>query len=115
VKILNSTKNTTLAENCTEANTFMARFLGLMGKKYLSPNYALILAPCNSVHMFFMRFALDVVFIDKDNMVIYLAENLKPWRLSRIIPLAYAVIEVPTGTIKNSKVSVGDTLKMICP
>ncbi len=113
MKINNKTKNTLLVKNCWCANSFLKRFLGLMGKHHLEDSSGLILVPCNSIHTYFMRFSIDVIFVNKNNKVIYLLENFKPWKLSKIIKNSASVIELKGGTIKESLTSVGDTLEII--
>ena len=108
--IKNISKGTVLSDSCKRADSFFVRFVGLMGKKELEPGSGLILTPCNSIHMFFMRFPIDAVFIDSNNKVVYLMENLEPWRISPVIRKAHSVIELLPGTISSSGTELGDTL-----
>jgi uncharacterized membrane protein (UPF0127 family) len=57
-----------------------------------------------------MRFPIDVVFLNIDHQVIHMKENLKPWRFVNIVKKAYAVVEMPEGTIANKSISIGDLL-----
>ena len=110
--IKNLSKDTVISSNCGTANTFIRRFLGLMGKAGLSHGQGLIITPCNSIHMFFMKFPIDAIFIDKNNKVLLVLENFKPWHISRIVFNAYSVIELPTGTIKATNTSINDILQL---
>lgn len=110
MKIVNRTKNTILAEDCKAADTFWSRFLGLMGKQGLPAGGGLLITPCNSIHMFFMKIPLDILFIDKKNCVVHLMENIRPWRVSPIIRNACSTIELPAGAIRESRTEVGDAL-----
>lgn len=110
MRITNTTKETILADNCKIADTFFTRFMGLMGKDGLSKRSGLLITPCNSIHMFFMKFPLDVVFIDTNYKVVHLEENIVPWRVSKIIWESASVIELPIGTIKESRTEIGDIL-----
>lgn len=110
MKIINLTQNTILAKNCKVADRFFLRFKGLMGEKNLPQGSGLLITPCSSIHMFFMRFPLDVVFIDKDNRAVYLIEGIRPWRLSPVVWKACSAIELPAGTIKASYTTIGDRL-----
>ena len=83
-----------------------------MLKKHISKDEALLIYPCNSIHMFFMRFSIDVLFVDKNNEIIYLLENFIPWKISRIIWKSYYVIELPCGTIKKTNTNIGDIIKI---
>jgi len=99
-----------LAENASLAQTTLARMKGLLGKKELLRGEALILKPCNSIHMFFMRFSIDVVFVDKNNKVIRAISTIKPFQISNIYWRSVLAIELPAGTIQSSPTSPGDTL-----
>ena len=113
MKILNTSKNTVIAGNCTLADTFFSRFKGLMGVDSLRPGSGLLIVPCNSIHMFFMKFPLDIIFLDKNNCVVSLIEGIKPWQVSKIIRKAHSVLELPTGSIKASVTQAGDVLELI--
>lgn len=111
--VKNETKGTILAQNISVANNFIKRFSGLMFKENLPPGTGLLIDPCNSIHMFFMRFPLDVVFIDEDQNVVHLIENILPWKCSKIIWKSHSVLELPIGTIRNTFTKIGDKLKLI--
>ena len=70
IKILNLTRNTTLAENTVIADSFLAASRSLLGKDGLTCREGLILKPCDSIHTFFMRFVIDAAFVDKNSRVI---------------------------------------------
>lgn len=92
------------------ANNPLSRMKGLLGKKELPEGQGLLIEPCNSVHMVFMRFALDVVYIDKQDTVVKAVENLKPNRFSAGGRKAHAALELPTGTIAAAEIAAGDRL-----
>ena len=94
------------------ADGIWSRFMGLMFRAALPEGHGLALRPCNSIHMFFMRFPLDVLFVDGDGRVVRLYENLRPWRMTRLVPKAKACLELPTGTIAKAGVQVGDLLAL---
>ena len=110
MRIINKTKNTVLAENVVVADTPFSRVRGLLGKRELKPGEALIIKPCNSIHTFFMRFPIDVLFLNKDNRVIDVILSLKPFRLTAIYFNAAFVVELPVGTIQSTSTHKGDTL-----
>ncbi|ORU01108.1 hypothetical protein D081_0556 [Anaerovibrio sp. JC8] len=83
------------------ADNFLKRFLGLMGRFRLEPNTGLLLTPCNSIHMMFMRFPIDVIFYDKNYKVVKVATELKPWTGICIAPGASGAIELPAGTLSQ--------------
>ena len=84
---------------------------GLIPRRALPGDEALILTRCQSIHMFFMRFSIDVIFTDRQRRVVGLVENIKPFQLSRIYWKAYFAIELAAGTIGAKKVSLGDQLE----
>ena len=112
MKILNTTKATMIAECAIVANTFLSRIIGLLNRKSLEAGEALMITHCRSIHMFFMRFPIDAIFINKENRVVGLLFGIKPFRLSPVFWQASFVIELPIGSIERSKTSVGDTLEI---
>jgi uncharacterized membrane protein (UPF0127 family) len=85
--------------------TFWSRFKGLLGKK--STDIGMIFNQTNQIHMFFMQFAIDVYFLDKQGKVIHIVYNLKPWTISPKVKNACYVIEFQTGAVTD--IELGDT------
>lgn len=110
--IINKTKNVTLAKEAVLANTLFTRLKGLLGRKSLSPDQALILDPCNSIHTFFMRFSIDVLFVNKQNKVVKTILEIKPFRLSSVYFNAHFAIELPSGAIQQTSTQEGDLLSI---
>jgi uncharacterized membrane protein (UPF0127 family) len=108
-KIINIRTSETILDDLQTAETFLTRFRGLMGAKSLAKNTGLRIAPCNSVHCFFMRFPIDVIFLDKENQVIHIQKNMKPGSISPIIRKAKSVIEANADTLSNV-LELGDKL-----
>lgn len=94
------------------ADRFWTRFVGLQFARELPEGEGLLIRPCNSVHMFFMRFAIDVVFLTKDLVVERLLADLQPWRVSPVVFGAYQTLELPAGTIARFGLKEGDRLEM---
>lgn len=113
MRIINLTRSTTLAENAMVAEGFLARLIGLLNKQGLEPGQGLVLKPCNSIHTFFMRFSIDVVFVDKENRVIKAIPNLNPFQLTYIYFRAKLAIELPLNTIFSSRTTEGDMLSFL--
>jgi uncharacterized protein len=106
--ITNLTRNTTLASCIKIAQNPWARMKGLLGRRDFPKNEALVITHCQSIHMFFMKFSIDVIFCDRRNKVIGLCERLKPFCLSPVFFKASYAIELPSGTIAASKTQIGD-------
>jgi len=116
-RILNATRGTAVAEQAEVARSFLARGRGLMGRTALPTGYGLIIYPEWSIHMFFMRIPLDVLFVDKQHTVVGVRENLPPWTpYAGVSPRRGCyVIELPVGAIHASQTSVGDQLDITPP
>lgn len=85
--------------------------MGLMGRKGLPPGSGLYIPGCQSIHSFFMRFAFDAVFIDKQRQVVHLMHAMRPWRFSRMVWKAEGVVELPAGALARTDTRPGDYLE----
>jgi len=108
MKVININKDTLLADKAEIANTFLKRLVGLLNRKSLHKGQALILLPCNCIHSFFMRFIIDVIFLDKTGKVIGVLSSFKPFRFSPLFFRASCAVELPEGTIASNQTTVGD-------
>ena len=111
MKIFNKSKNTVIAQNVRVADTVWTRMKGLLGSERIAAGEALVITKCQSIHMLFMRFSIDAIFVDGQNRVVGLVEGIKPFRLSRIFFRSKYVIELAVGTIGTTKTSLGDQLE----
>lgn len=107
---INISKSSILADNLSIADTFFKRFMGLMFKKELPYGKGLHIIPCNSIHMCFMNFPLDIIFLSKDMEILNVIEGISPWKVSKIVPKAHSVLELPVGTISKSSSAIGDKI-----
>jgi uncharacterized protein len=98
-----------VCERCVLADTALARMKGLLGRRELPSGEGILLKPTSSVHMAFMRFPIDAVFLDSDLRVVKVAADLKPWRAAGARG-AKSVLEIPAGEASRRGVSVGDRL-----
>jgi uncharacterized membrane protein (UPF0127 family) len=98
-----------VCERCVQADTALARMRGLLGRRELPSGEGILLKPASSVHMAFMRFPIDAVFLDRDLRVVKIASDLKPWRAAGS-RRAKAVLEIPAGEAGRRGLSVGDRL-----
>ena len=110
--LANLTRGTVLADSERWAVTPADRARGLLDTPSLEPGAALVISPCNSVHMFGMPYALDVVFVDRDARVVRVIEDLRPMRFTRIHLRAARCIELPVGVIAQSGTRAGDQLDL---
>ena len=92
------------------ADTFFTRFAGLMLRNKLPAATGLFLAPCNSVHMCFMRFAIDVVYLDKEYTIIKVVKKLRPWVGISMCAKAWAVLEMTADEAERCGCEVGKKL-----
>lgn len=91
------------------ADTFLTRLRGLMGTRRLPPGEGLLLVPCNAIHMLFMRYAIDALFLDGRGRILKVA-TLHPWRGLSACLAAYAVLELPAGEAGRLGIAAGDTI-----
>ena len=110
----NETKGVVLAPRVRVASSLWDRGVGLLGVASLPAGEGLWLKPCRSIHTFFMRFPIDVLFLDGRGAVLSQA-TLAPWRFSRWERQAAGVLELASGTLARTKTDAGDriTLKRI--
>ena len=111
-RVINCDTGAVLAERAELASSFLARFVGLMGRPGLRPGGGLVIIPCNSVHMFFMRFPLDILHLDKEGRVLRALPDLKPWSVGPIVRGSHAVVELPAGTIAATGTRAGHRIEL---
>jgi uncharacterized protein len=102
---------TVVAGQLEIASNFISSGLGLMGRARLPEQGGLLIYGCNGIHMMFMRFPIDAVFVDKKNVVVKTYERLLPW--IGIVPFVWRadkVAELPVGTIQRHVIKPGDQL-----
>jgi uncharacterized membrane protein (UPF0127 family) len=92
------------------AKSYWSRFWGLMGKRGLGEGEGLLIAPCGSVHTMFMRFPLDVVFLDRENRITKIAADLRPYRMS-MGKGGKRALELPAGAAGRAGLKAGDRLE----
>lgn len=105
-------KQEVIAEDILLADNLWSRLIGLMFRAE-PPQKAkgLLLHPCNSIHTFFMRYPLDVVFMDSDNKIVKIIRSIKPWRMTWIYFRASKTLELPAGELSQA-ISLGDVLEV---
>ncbi len=106
--ITNATRGTTLADRAWRAAKARERMKGLLGRSGLEAGEGIHIDPCNSIHTFFMRFTIDVLFLDRSGKVVRAFAALPPWRLTRVYAKARSVVELPPGTLAATGTYEGD-------
>jgi uncharacterized protein len=113
VCITNATREKVLCRQCSVADNLFTRVRGLLGRNGLEEDEGLLINPCPSIHMFGMKFSLDVIFVTADNVVTDLVENIAPGKAyvaKAHHGKARAAIELPVGAIACSGTQIGDEL-----
>ncbi len=110
MRITNTSKGTVLATHARLASSFWARFKGLLGTQTLPQGSGLLLERTKQVHMFFMRYPIDVAFLGTDNTVVGCVHRLRPWQVSPVFRGATRALELPAGTLAASATEPGDAL-----
>jgi len=100
---------TIVCERCLLAETALTRMRGLLGRRELPSGEGILLKPASSVHMAFMRFPIDAVFLDRDGRVVKIAADLQPWRMAAARG-SKSVLEIPAGEAARRGLTVGDRL-----
>ena len=95
-----------LCERCSVADNPLTRLRGLLGRRGLERGEGLLLRPAGSIHMFFMRFAIDAVFLSREGEVLKVSANVRPWRTAAARG-AKAVIELPAGEAERRGIRAG--------
>lgn len=111
-RVRNATRSIDLATRAERADTVLRRGIGLMGRSDLEQGAGLVIEPCNGIVMFFMRFALDVLFVDRDGQIVHALHGIRPWRVSRVVLASRYVVELPAGTLRQTGTEVGDRIEV---
>ncbi|MFZ5595952.1 MAG: DUF192 domain-containing protein [Bacillota bacterium] len=110
MRVYNASRGVFLAHNTIVADSFFARFMGLMGRPNLPRGWCMVLNPCRSIHTMFMRFPLDIIFLDGENRVIFQVHEMPPFRFTSIIRKSKLVIELESGSLAFTGTTRGDII-----
>lgn len=102
----------TLASTVVEANTYLARLVGLLGWRRFHHGLALWLRPCQAIHTVGMRQPIDALFLDARNRVVRIVSELQPGRVVPAVPNASSVLELPAGVCRTTRIRVGDVIHL---
>jgi uncharacterized membrane protein (UPF0127 family) len=110
LRVSNLTRHTLLASSAELADRGEKRRKGLLGRERLLPGEGLWILPCEAVHTFGMRFPIDLVYLDRHHRIKKVRSNVPPWRLSACLA-AHSVLELASGTIRDTQTKPGDRLE----
>jgi uncharacterized membrane protein (UPF0127 family) len=110
--IVNLTRGTVVCEHAIIADRALPRMRGLLGRRSLPGGEGILLRPAPSIHTAFMRFPIDVIFLDRDLHVVKLVETLGPWRMASA-RRAHAALEIAAGEAVARGIEIGDSLGLV--
>lgn len=112
--MFNVTRQIDLCEKCGVADNIFTRVRGLLGRSTLSASEGLLIVPCPSIHMFGMKFALDVIFLNQENIVTDFVENIAPGKFylaQNHFGKAHSALEISPGIIIKTGTQRGDEIR----
>lgn len=110
VVVVEPAARTVIADRVERPRTPIGRGLGLMFRRELPRGHAMWIEPCNGIHMFWMRFAIDAVFFDRERRVVKVFRHLGRWRVVPLVLRARGVLELPAGALSGIELEPGDQL-----
>jgi len=93
-----------------KADSFLSKLFGLIIRKKLKCREGFLIENCSSIHTFWMRYSIDIVFLDKKNSVLEIYNNFRPFRVTPFIKGSYSVLELRSGEVKKTSLKVGDSV-----
>ena len=112
LRVRNLTRGSGVAGRVRRADQAWSRMVGLLGRRSLAGDEGLLLTPCTSIHTFFMRFPIDILYLNREHAVVKVAKDLRPFRVSACLRGAHSILELPTGAVEASGTQVGDRLAL---
>ena len=112
VRVANKTRGTVAVERCRVARSLRDRTVGLLGTANVPAGEGLWIERSPSIHMFFMRYPIDAVFVDHEGRVVRIVERLRPWRIVAWVPGARDCLEMPAGAAQAAGIALGDELTL---
>jgi uncharacterized protein len=115
MRAINQTRGTVLCERLEDAGGLRGQSRGLLGRDSLDPDAGMLFKrgrtePFMWMHMFFMKFAIDIVFLDRNGIVLKINRDLKPWSVSSVVVRARLALELAAGTTDHSATQIGDRI-----
>lgn len=112
MKVIHEDNGRLIASDVKEAVTFWKRFKGLMFTTSLNDQGGLYLYPCRSIHTWFMKYPIDVVYLSDDHVVIATESKLPPWKMGMHVKGVRKVVELAEGKVKQEQIQAGQTLEL---
>jgi uncharacterized membrane protein (UPF0127 family) len=112
VKVTDTDSAKVLASRVEVADTFLSRSVGLMLRPTMGSADGMLITECRAVHTCLVRFPIDLLFIARDGMVLRAVHNLRPWRVSPVVWRAWAVLELPAGTVAQTETQTGHRVRI---
>jgi uncharacterized protein len=111
---LNQTRQTYLATRLDVADGHWSRLRGLIGVRAdeFRDGRGLWILPCHGVHTLGMKFPIDVLYLDRDQVVLHIESKLAPWRFAPVRMQATSVLELPPATLQTTGTSIGDRIEI---
>ncbi|MFC3015518.1 DUF192 domain-containing protein [Virgibacillus litoralis] len=113
INLVNRDTGQLIASDVQTAYSFWKRLKGLMFVKSLPDNFALHIAPCSSIHTFFMKCRIDILYLSQENEIVGMEEDLAPGKIGKRFSNVQSVLELPAGNIKTSAVNVGQAVDFV--
>ncbi|GGM30643.1 hypothetical protein GCM10011351_15990 [Paraliobacillus quinghaiensis] len=113
MKLVNLSNDQEIAGTVNVADSFLKRLKGLMFTEKLDSGNGLYINPCQSVHTFFMNYAIDIIYLNEENVVVAIDEELVPGKVGSRFVDAKSVVELPSGTVKVTDTEIGNKLAFI--
>ncbi|MFH0876829.1 MAG: DUF192 domain-containing protein [Candidatus Omnitrophota bacterium] len=111
-RVINATTGQVLFQRARIAQDFKSRSVGLLNRSSLDEDEALLIKPCNAIHTFFMKFPIDIAFLDKNGKVVKARANLGKNRLCSAMLHGYMVLEMSAGSLAKIELNQGNVLKI---
>lgn len=112
MQLYNASNKSVISSQVLTAHSFFARLKGLLGRDGLDKDTCMVIYPCNSVHTCFMKFAIDVIFLDRSHKVLKVMADIKPFKASPIVGRAYYVVEMASRPNIKDIIHEGDQLEI---
>lgn len=108
-RLIEQSTGAVVVESLELADRFWSRLVGLQFRSRLSVGHGMLVVPCSSVHTLFVRFALDLVMLDRSGQVVAVRKHVRPWRIVLPVRRSHAILELPAGA---AHVQLGDRLRL---